>query len=94
MGLQNRQTKALQSFQDFLDLRARLGFQLLSAKDVILKIRESIGHIHFMTLDEFIMVFVDLFRGKFANYYEFIDSLVQIFQFIDLNGILVSLENT
>jgi len=86
MGLQNRQTKALQSFQDFLDLRARLGFQLLSAKDVILKIRESIGHIHFMTLDEFIMVFVDLFRGKFANYYEFIDSLVQIFQFIDLNG--------
>ena len=86
MGLAGRKTQAIKSFQEFLDLRAKLGFHVLNVKEVILKIRESIGHIHFMTLDEFIMVFVDLFRGKFSNYYEFIDSLVQIFHFIDLNG--------
>jgi len=85
MGLAGRKTQAIKSFQEFLDLRAKLGFHVLNVKEVILKIRESIGHIHFMTLDEFIMVFVDLFRGKFSNYYEFIDSLVQIFHFIDLN---------
>jgi len=84
--IEHRQTRGIKSFKEFLELKDKLGFNLIGAHEAILAIRERIGHIAQLNLDDFIIVFTDIFRGKFHNYYEFIDRLAQIFDFIDLNS--------
>jgi len=86
-NIQHRQTRAIGSFQEFLELRDKMGFNLIGAHEAMLAIRQRIGHIAQLTLDDFIIVFTDIFRGKFNNYYEFIEKLAQIFCFVDLNSI-------
>lgn len=77
---------ALTSFDDFISLRNRLGFQLLQPKETLDAIQSRLGHVDSLRYDEFITFFCDLFKGRYENYYEFVESLGKIFQFIDVDG--------
>jgi len=37
-------------------------------------------------LDQFITFFCNFFKGKYTNYYAFVEELTKIFQFVDVNG--------
>jgi Ca2+-binding EF-hand superfamily protein len=79
-------TGIVDSFEDFVSLRNRLGFHLLNPQDILGAIKASVGHISELREDEFVTFFCNLFRGKYDNYYTFSQSLKDIFRFIDANG--------
>jgi Ca2+-binding EF-hand superfamily protein len=80
------QTQAVDSFDDFVKLRNRLGFHQLHPIETLEAIKTSVGRLTELRLDEFVTFFCNFFRGRYENFYTFSQKLTEIFQFIDANG--------
>jgi Ca2+-binding EF-hand superfamily protein len=81
-----RNTSGVNTFDDFVRTRNKLGFHQLNPQSTLEAIKITIGHLDDLRLDEFVTFFCDFFRGRYDNYYTFRESLTQLFQFIDANG--------
>ena len=84
--LQSRQTASLNSFDEFISLRNKLGFNTLNPNAVLFDIKMSFGHLDELRLDEFISFFCNFFRGRYTNYYEFVAQLTRLFEFLDMDS--------
>lgn len=90
-GILSRSTNKLGSFDEFLALGERLKFHDMTAKDFMKHFNNYMIQLHGgrqndITLHEFIRLCVDTFKSEEQDYYEFVNAVIQIFQFMDLNG--------
>jgi len=89
-GILARETKRLTSFDEFLELGSNMGLNRISAKEFLRQRKEfflahskAYGDI---MLHEFIRMTVEMFKREEDDYYEFVDGIIQLFQFMDING--------
>lgn len=92
-GIMGRRTDKIHTFDDFLTKGTQLGLHDVSAKEYMLKSKAFFAQQHRskggngdMTLHEFMRLCVQSFKKENQDYYQFTNTVTQLFQFMDLNG--------
>ena len=92
-GIMGRSTNKIKSFDEFLTVGTQLGLNDVSAKEYMLKSKAFFSKQHRtkggngdLTLHEFMRMCVQHFKKENQDYYQFTNTVTQLFQFMDLNG--------
>ncbi len=76
----------LESFEEFIELAHVIGIKWINAKDLVKFLKPQLSDQLSLTLDHFVNMFAEVFKGKYKNYNQFKDQLTSIFNYLDVNG--------
>lgn len=85
-GSQIVDTVFINSFEELVQMAQVTGIATINAKDLVKALMTDLNQIYNVTLDQFLSIFTEMFKGKYRNYYQFKEQLTGIFNFLDTNG--------
>lgn len=76
----------LESFEEFIELAHVTGLKAINAKDLVKFLKPNLSDLFTLSLDTFVNMFAEMFKGKYKSFHQFKDQLEAIFNYLDVNG--------